>query len=132
MHRAKLFGLRLGGLKSGGTFEVAAIRELREETGIEDAQFLAKVWIRKHLLLDVDRGEPLEVCEHYYLARVRGSSLSIRNQTAGERRTLKAHRWWAVDEIRRSSELFVPRNLGELLEPICLGEIPRSPLWIGR
>lgn len=50
-----------GGLKSGETFEEAAIRELREEAGIEDAKFLATVWIRKHLLLDVDRGEPLEV-----------------------------------------------------------------------
>lgn len=120
-------------MKSGETFEEAAIRELREETGIEDAEFLALVWLRKHLLLlDGDRGEPLEVYERYYLARVHGPSISIRNHTANEKRILKAHRWWTVDEIRRSSELFVPRNFRELLEPIARGEIPQSPFWIGR
>jgi ADP-ribose pyrophosphatase YjhB (NUDIX family) len=120
-----------GGLKSGETFEEAAVRELREETGIENAKLLTTLWIRRSLLLDVHRREPLEVYEHYYLARVLESPISIQNQTASEQRILREHRWWSIDEIRQSPELFVPRNLGELLEPICRGEIPESPVQIG-
>lgn len=119
-----------GGLKPGESFEQAAYRELSEETGIRDAEFVKVIWHRQHKL--EDRRSPRNVVEHYFLARVKAPVISTRGQTAVERRVLRAHKWWTVDEIKRSSERFAPRDLGELLDPICRGDIPHAPHVIGR
>ena len=37
-------------------------------------------------------------------------------------------RWWSMDEIAASEDIFVPRRLAALLPPILRGEYPGAPI----
>ena len=37
-------------------------------------------------------------------------------------------RWWTLDEIEHSDELFIPPHFGKLLGPLLRGEIPTTPI----
>ncbi len=119
-----------GGVEDGETHEMAAIRELEEETGVADVQLLGWIWSREreHLI----RGRAVLGRERFFVARVEKPSLSFDGQTDVERETLIDTRWWRLEEIRESEDLFVPRNLAELLEPILAGVMPAKPLAVGR
>jgi hypothetical protein len=44
---------------------------------------------------------------------------------------VKGHRWWTLDEIRASREIFAPRRLPELVEPLLRGVMPDAPVAVG-
>jgi hypothetical protein len=48
-----------------------------------------------------------------------------------ERDVLREWRWWTLDEIARSDDLFGPRGLAALLPPILEGNYPSEPLLDG-
>jgi hypothetical protein len=44
---------------------------------------------------------------------------------------MRAHRWWALDEIIASDAVFAPADFGALLGPLLRGEVPDSPVVVG-
>lgn len=118
-----------GGLNPGETFEEAAVRELWEETGVSGVAVGPCVWVRKHVFR---WGEALyEARERFFVVRVDEVAVHRENWSGAEREYMTAQRWWTLDEIAASGEVFVPRALASLLAPILTGEYPEEPIETG-
>ncbi len=80
-----------GAVEHGESYEDAARRELREETGIEDADLGPCLWTQDHVLSWKD--EPIRFQERFYLARARSTDINAAGMSAEEREVLREHRW---------------------------------------
>ena len=118
-----------GGLEGEESFEQAAVRELWEETGIRDAALGPWIWTRERTLHV--RDAPLRIHERYFLVRVAQATVSTANHLPHELDFIQGHRWWSLQDLRTSTERFVPDGLADLLAPILAGEVPDTPISIG-
>jgi hypothetical protein len=61
--------------------------------------------------------------------QVHGGALNPRKDFRTEElQELAECRWWSMDEIAASEDIFVPRRLAALLPPILRGEYPGVPI----
>ena len=119
-----------GGLKAGESYEQAARRELREETGIEITELGPWVW--KGADLWHGRDKTYRMIRRFYLVRLRGTpEVDLSGLTGFEAKVTIEYRWWSIDEIRQSSDWFSPRRMADLLTPLIAGEIPHPPVDAG-
>ena len=118
-----------GGIEAGETPEEAAIRELREETGIE-APLGPCVWTRRHLFELQDL--TLDLRERYFVVRLDAAHATTDAGLLEEERDfIHEYRWWTVEEIAASQDWFAPRRLAALLPPILAAEYPSLPFDCG-
>ncbi|WP_296631945.1 NUDIX domain-containing protein [Rhodoluna sp.] len=107
-----------GGIDDGETPLDAAVRELREETGL--------------VVQPEDLGEPIAsftgrwdwgdgknhhtFVDHFYKLEYPQFDLDISGWTEDERRDVLEHRWWNIEELANSDELVGPQELVQLLQ----------------
>jgi 8-oxo-dGTP diphosphatase len=103
-----------GGVEEGETFEQAAIRELREETGIREESVGARVGQRE-FVLQLSDGEHVVADERFFRVEAKEATLSRDEWTAEEAEVMVAHRWWSRDELSQTSETVWPEHLIEML-----------------
>lgn len=103
-----------GGVEDGETFEAAAIRELREETGLHVDTVGACVGERSASMMLPD-GEKVLAVERYFVVRVDSDQLSRDGWTADEARVMTEHKWWSVAELQETTETVWPERLIEML-----------------
>nr|WP_066885429.1 NUDIX domain-containing protein [Carbonactinospora thermoautotrophica] len=118
-----------GGLDDGETREAAARRELAEETGITDAEFGPVIWTR-HCWFTFD-GRRYFADETYHLARTRTTRVDTSGFTEYERVCMGQHRWWTVEELRRTDETVFPEGLADLVAELLRDGPPARPRWLG-
>lgn len=118
-----------GGLDQGETHVEAALRELEEECGLTGVSLGPCVWIREHEFTWHDTTYLQQ--ERYFVAHTEPFEVSTRRWTEEENEVLSQHRWWSVDEIERSNEVFAPRQLGQLLRALLRDGPPAEPLDAG-
>jgi ADP-ribose pyrophosphatase YjhB (NUDIX family) len=103
-----------GQLLPGETFELAAARELVEETGFA-APVGPLVRTREAVYEAGDVG-PARWVEHYFVVRTAEVDPPTRvGWTAEERRTIRAARWWPLAELHANSEPVRPAWIPEAL-----------------
>ena len=96
------------------TFEACAIRELREETGIEQADVGEQV-ARRQFPLKLHDGEEVMADERYYRIDVTDAVISHASWTELERQVMHEHRWWTRDELLATTERVFPEGLVGLI-----------------
>ena len=114
-----------GGLEPGETHEEAALRELKEETGLMDVTLGPCVWTR--YMKRRHRGGWIDSQSRFYLVKAPHFVVDSSLRQPGE--DIQASRWWSVAEMESEPpSLFIPRRMAKLVRPLLAGEIPSTPI----
>ena len=129
-HRRPFWITPGGRIEEGEALRATLVRELEEETGIpEDLVEIGDcMWTGEHDLMW--NGELTHLHERYHLARVLESGIDLGGMTAEEKEVYRDHRWWTLEELQTSVEVFLPKDIRTLLAPIIRGELPERPIEI--
>lgn len=103
-----------GGLEAGESFHDAAIRELREETGLAIDAVGEPVGHRR-FVMRLPSGEDVIGVEQYFVVEASSSVLSRAGWSEHETRVMAAHRWWSMEALRSTRETVYPEQLLEML-----------------
>ncbi|AZE67426.1 ADP-ribose pyrophosphatase YjhB, NUDIX family [Pseudomonas synxantha] len=106
-----------GGVEAGETYHSAAIRELREETGITVSSVGESVAERSFPLM-LPSGETVLAVERYFVVQAPSEALSRAEWTAQETQVMADHRWWSAEELRTTTDTVWPQGLVEMLEDV--------------
>jgi 8-oxo-dGTP diphosphatase len=99
-----------GEIEAGETEVEAAVREVREELGLE-LVMSGPVYCDRNQFLH--QGEMQDNTDFLFRAKCRREEPQLMGVTADEREIMREIRWWSEDEIAASQERIFPENLAE-------------------
>lgn len=103
-----------GGVEEGETYQAAALRELREETGIVVSTVQAPVADRRFSLM-LPSGETVLAIEQYFVVHAQNEVLSRDEWTVQEAQVMADHHWWSADELLSTADTVWPEALIDML-----------------
>jgi 8-oxo-dGTP pyrophosphatase MutT (NUDIX family) len=106
-----------GGVEPGETLGDAALREIREETGFQDASVGPVLWEGEQIHHD-RKGRPVRVLERFMVARCAGGEPGREGWQALELEFVDDIRWWTQAELSACAEPVFPSDLAERLAEI--------------
>lgn len=125
------FWVTVGGqIEQNETVQEAAIRELYEETGINNTEvtFGPIIWLRELDL--VLYGKPVHIKEQYIVARTNKLNISSTSLTKDEMNIIKKIQWFSTSDMKQCKETIYPVALPKLITDIAAGKYPQKPTKI--
>ena len=120
-----------GGIDADESPEEAIRRELEEEVGLADVALGPWIWEREHVFPFWDGSWDGQI-ERYVLVRspvFEPAPRFTREELAAE--FVTGMRWWTLDELQASAELFAPRRLPALVAALVRDGPPGKPVDVG-
>ncbi|UCM86950.1 GNAT family N-acetyltransferase [Streptomyces marincola] len=118
-----------GGLEPGETHEEAALREIREETGLTRVRLSGEVW-RGRPVIARWGGVAHELRQRYFLARVPVCEIDTSGFDEAERARVTGHRWWTAAELAATADVLRPAGLPALLARLLADGPPARPVLV--
>jgi 8-oxo-dGTP pyrophosphatase MutT (NUDIX family) len=118
-----------GGLGPEEDHRDAALRELREETGLTEANLGPEIWFREEIFSW--GGKMLWQQERFFLARVDRWDISPEVQPEHALEGIDSHRWWTVEELEALTDKVWPTRLAALLRALLEEGPPAEPMDVG-
>ena len=110
-----------GGVEPGETIEEAAIREVKEETGLVISG-LGPVVMTRQVEFEFD-GDHYDQDETYFAVRTTVFVPDSKGWTETEQRVMVGPKWWSLDELRTTKEIIYPERLADLLDQVLRSEV---------
>ena len=105
-----------GGLDEGETSAQAAVRELREETGLQVDEAAVGEVVHRRLTEFSFAGTAYRQREEYFLVRTGAFDAQPTAHSDLELVAVLGTRWWSRDELRRTAEQVYPEELLDVLD----------------
>lgn len=118
-----------GGIEPCETDADAAARELSEELSLVALELGPCIWTRRHI--GTFRGQPFDQVERIYLARTHSFAARPRAALSTPEHRADDIRWWTLEELEASREVFAPRDLPLRFRLLLDAGPPESPLSVG-